>query len=147
MGDSHDNQDSWVAESPTARSRNATPRTAKAIPLAGRECSVSWAVIAATPAKTRPLRPTPTARAIDPATGRPMATYPSAVTTASTTLTASTNSRLAVSQAYRPTAAELTSSARPVSSSWRVCRVISSRLIRPTRKTPGVTTCQAVAPP
>jgi hypothetical protein len=76
-----------------------------------------------------------------------MATYPSAVTAASTTLTPSTNSRPAASQAYRPTAAELTSSARPVSSSWRVWRVSSRMHIRPMRKTPGVTTCQAVAPP
>ena len=76
-----------------------------------------------------------------------MATYPATVTAASTTLTASTNSRLEVSQAYRPTTPALTSSARPVSSSWRVCRVTSSMLIRAIRKTPGVTTCQAVAPP
>jgi hypothetical protein len=147
MGDSHDSQDSSVAVSPTARSRNAAPSAAKAIPLAGLAYSVSWTLIAATPANTRPLRPQPTARAIDPATGRPRATYPSTVIAASTTLTASTNSRLEVSQAYLPTTPALTSSARPVSSSWRVCRVTSSMLIRPMRKTPGVTTCQAVAPP
>ena len=43
--------------SPMARSRNAAPSTAKAIPLAGRAYSVSCAATAATPAKTRPVRP------------------------------------------------------------------------------------------
>ena len=126
-----------------ARSRKATPNTAKAIPLADRACSVSWTQMAATPAKTRPQTPQPTARATDPAAGRPMATYPRAVMTASTTLTASSTrsratgrSRTAqrspakgrnrsahpigdshASQAYRPTTPALTSSARPVSSS------------------------------
>ena len=147
IGESHDSHDSPEAVSPMARSRNAAPSTAKAIPLAGRAYSVSCTVIAATPAKTRPLRPQSAASATDPAAGRPMATNPSAVTAASTRLTASTYSRLEASQACRPTAAALTSSARPVSSSWRVWRVTSRRLIRPMRKTQGVTTCQAVAPP
>jgi hypothetical protein len=84
---------------------------------------------------------------IDPVTGRPMAMNASAVMATRTTLAASTNSRLAASQAYLPTTPALTSSARPVSSSCRVWRVTSNRLIRPMRKTHGVTSCQAVAPP
>ena len=147
MGDSHDSQDSSAAESPMARSRNAAPRTAKAIPLAGRAYWVTWTVIAATPANTRPLRPQATTSATDPAAGRPMAMNASAVIATSTALTARTNSRPAASQAYLPTTPALTSSARPVSSSCRVCRVTRNMLIRPMRKTHGVTNCQAVAPP
>jgi hypothetical protein len=147
MGDSHDSHDSSAAESPMARSRKARPRTAKASPLAGRAYWVTWTVIAATPANTRPPRMQPTTSAVDPAAGRPTATNDSAVMTASTALTAPTNSRPAASQAYLPTTPALTSSARPVSSSWRVCRVTRNRLIRPMRKTHGVTSCQAVAPP
>ena len=48
--------DSSVEVSPMARSRKARPSAAKAMPLAGRAYSVSWAVTAATPAKTRPLQ-------------------------------------------------------------------------------------------
>jgi hypothetical protein len=130
-----------------ARSRNAAPKTAKAIPLAGRAYSVSCPQMAATPANTRPLRPQTTTRATVPAAGKPMAMNASAVMTTSTTLTASTYSSAAAIQAYLPTTPALTSSARPVSSSWRVWRVTRNRLIRPMRKTHGVTSCQAVAPP
>ena len=74
MGDSHDSQDSSAAVSPMARSRNAAPSTARAIPLAGLAYSVSWAQMAATPAKTRPVSPQTTARVTDPAAGRPTET-------------------------------------------------------------------------
>jgi len=147
MGDSHDSHDSRGAESPMARSRNAAPSAARASPLAGLAYSVSWAAMAARPAKTSPLSPQTAARVTDPAAGRPWETYPRAQRAASTTLTASTYSRPAAGQAYRPTTPELTSSARPVSSSWRVCLVTRRMLIRPMSRTPGVTTCQAVAPP
>src|SRR5215207_9536994 len=108
IGDSQASQDRLLEVWPMARSRKATPRAAKATPLAGRAYSVSWAVTAATPANTRPLRPQATARATDPPTGSPTATYPSTLSAARTTLTPSTNSRLAASQALRPTAPALT---------------------------------------
>jgi hypothetical protein len=75
MGDAQVNQDSpplplvLAAESPMARSRNATPSSAPASPLAVRACSVSCAVRTATAAKVMPPRPQPTAIATDPATG------------------------------------------------------------------------------
>ena len=57
------------AESPTARSRNATPAAATASPRAVRALTVSWAQIAATAANTQPDSPTAVPRASEPASG------------------------------------------------------------------------------
>src|SRR5699024_2209504 len=69
------------AMSPSARSTNAAPSSAPAMPEAARENSLIWAVIAAMPAKTIPLAPVATPTRTEPAVGYP-ALRVSAVTTA-----------------------------------------------------------------
>jgi hypothetical protein len=54
------------------------------------------------------------------------------MSSASTALVAATTTSAATRWAWRPTTLARTSSARPVSSSARVCRTTASTLIRPT---------------
>jgi hypothetical protein len=120
--------------SPTARSRYRTPSTIAEIPIALRAVVVSWATTAATPAKTRPTPSSPAANATEPAPERPSSDLgnPAAMIAKSTTCADPTSMRAAASEACRPTAVAWISSARPPSSSARVCRTTRKTLINAT---------------
>ncbi len=108
------------AESPTARNKNAAPRTAPAIPFAARALWLSWEVTAATAAKPHPAEVKPSPRAKAPAAGspRPVRAAPSATPTSK--LIPNASPRAAVSGANLPTRPEPTSSSLPLSS-WAGC--------------------------
>jgi hypothetical protein len=99
------------------------------MPRAARAPGVSCAASAATAVKARLQIVMASAKATEPATGRPTTTSTMTSSTASSTLAASATSRAAVSAAIRPTAAEPTSSSRPASSSALVCLITRKMLI------------------
>lgn len=107
-------------------SSQAPASAAPASVLAPRAVVASWAVTAATPARTSPTAPTDAPAATDPATGRPCAPMPRATTTATPRSATTATASAAARRAYRPVTPELTSSARPFSSSWRVWRTTAN---------------------
>jgi hypothetical protein len=99
------------------------------MPRAERAPEASCAASAAIAEKASPQVVMTSAKATEPATGRPSTTSTTASSTASTALAVSATSSPAVSAASRPTAAEPTSSSRPASSSARVCLTTRKTLI------------------
>ena len=137
-GDSHDSQDGPLAPtaSPTPRSTKATPRAPSAIPRAVRALEVSWAATAAIPVKASPQQPMASASRAEPATGRPVSGSSTHSRTITPALAVAEVASAAASAAWRPTAAEPTSSSRPASSSDRVC-LITTKIAASAAKMPA----------
>ena len=130
--DSHDTEPSPIAEmSPASRSTQATPSTRMAKPRALRALSVSCAVTAATPAKNHPASVNSAPKRTDPPPGAPDETIVQATIRPSTRLAPSVVISAAASCADRPTTVAPISSARPCSSSVRVCLITVSAANRP----------------
>ncbi len=146
MGDDHDNHVT-SAESPTARSANATPRTAPASPLAVLEYSASCAVTAATPVKTSATAVSPSPNANAPAVAMPVAASATAVATPVTSANPPHTTSAAVRGAYLPTTVDDSSSCLPVSSSCLVCRTIVNTHTNAANTDSIVPNRQAVKPP
>ncbi len=102
---------------------------------------------AATAVNTRPQLAMASASEMDPAAGSPSAIRAADITSASTTFAVRAISRPAVSAACRPTAAEPTSSIRPVSSSALVCLITMKMLISPAPSAAKPPYRQAVSEP
>jgi hypothetical protein len=132
-GESHVSQDSPCRppESPIARSRNVTPSTEIASPLAPRAVPLTCAAIAASPAKTRPQPASASPKATAPPAGSPLKVSTATASTATMRFAIAAMPAATDSAAFRPTTAEPTSSSRPVSSSALVCRTTRKMLIRP----------------
>jgi hypothetical protein len=110
------------------------PTTIAEIPSAALALTVSCAITAVTPANTSPTPRRAAANATDPVEERPSNAdgRPTARIANSTTWAAATTHSVAASGACRPTSAERTSSARPLSSSVLVCRTMRNTLISAT---------------
>lgn len=119
--------------SPSARNRNATPRTPPANPAAAREFALSCTVTAVTPANAIPTRPIATPTSIEPAAAYPLAIPSAATTIAAAAFAIAATIRAAVRGACRPTTFARTTSARPLCSSARVCRATRRMFIRAAR--------------
>ncbi len=116
---------------PIPLSRNETPSTAPAVPIAPRAVEASCEVVAATPTKASPTAATAAPAVNDPAAGWPLTNMASPSVTASTRFAPTATVTAAARAAYRPTTVAPSISARPSSSSWRVWRTTVSVLISP----------------
>ena len=114
---------------PMPLTTTAAPSTLAASELAPRLVDDNWTVTAATAAKTIPSAPIAAPAVSELAVGCPVASPASPAATTKTTLAATETIRAAARPACRPTAAAPTSSARPVSSFWRVWRTTVKALI------------------
>ena len=112
--------------SPIARNANPAPRTANAMPRAVRAEDETCAATAATAVNTRPEPISARPNASDPGRGTPVAARLMVPSTPTATAPPPPSSNAAVRFANRPTAVAEISSARPVSSSARVCRITVS---------------------
>ncbi|MET0133674.1 MAG: hypothetical protein ABW215_08780 [Kibdelosporangium sp.] len=139
-GDSQDNQlgPSSPLASPTDRSRNETPSTSEAIPVAVRAFSVSCTATAATAANTIPRMPSDRPATNEPSTGRSWPIIPAAVSSATTMFAPAATSSAAAMGACRPTTVAPISASRPASSSARVCRLTVMMLINATSSAPTI---------
>ena len=109
--------------SPMPRTSTATASAAIAAPVAVRACRHSCAVTAATAPNTMATPVMPRHIAAVSTTRKPVEAIASVMVTASTAFTPPTRISAAYVRAYRPTTDDSTSSAMPLSSSARVCRM------------------------
>lgn len=119
------------------------PTAAEPIPLAVREYSATWTATAAIAVNTSPASTTAAPNTIEPSVGSFVPIRPAVVTTPTPTLVPIET----MTAAYRPTTPEASSSARPLSSSARVCLVTVNTAIKPTISAMNPTSRHSVNPP
>src|SRR5665647_1231115 len=98
------------------------------IPVAARALVVSWAPTAATVLNAIPVAAQPSPKASEPAAGSPVAASAPPQRSPRTRLAPKLTTRAALSGALRPRRPPLSSSSCPLSSSARVCRMVTNTI-------------------